>query len=83
MFNLSWLLSDVIIFWAEMVYTSSRYEIKNDEDTDVGEDVLVLMYGNRWKFIMDRFDHQYDGHVFTFHHQGKPVKVYRKLSSAA
>ncbi len=65
-----------------MVYNLSRYEIRNEEDLDVGEDILVLMYGNLWKFMMDRIDHQFDGHIFTIHHQGESFKVYRKLTAS-
>ena len=56
-----------------------NYEIRNEENIIVGFDLLFMFYGNLWESILDRLDHQYDGHVSTIQHEGHKYRIYRKI----
>ncbi len=56
-----------------------NYEIKNEKDQEVGDDILVLYYGGSWESVLDRLGNSPNGHVITIHHHGNAYKVYRRL----
>ncbi len=56
-----------------------NYEVKNENNEKIGVAILMVYYGNLWESILDRMNHQMDGHMFAIQHQGNRFKVYRKL----
>jgi hypothetical protein len=57
----------------------SRYEIRNAEGRDVDKNILERYYGNSWKVVLDRLNHQYDGYLMTIHQQNFEYHVYRVI----
>ncbi len=59
----------------------NRYEIRDEEDKDIGLDILSLYYGNLWESAMDRLDHQWNGQLHTIQHDGQALRVFRKIEN--
>lgn len=59
----------------------SRYEIRTAEGRDVDKNILERFYGNSWKVVLDRLNHQYDGYLMTIHQQTFKYHVYRVLNN--
>ncbi len=57
----------------------TTYEIKTEEDHEVGVEILKLYYGNLWESILDRIHHKSDGHLFTINRHGDRFRIYRKF----
>ncbi len=57
------------------------YEVKNEGNRSVGNDILYLFYGNLWQLAMGNLKHQADGYVSTIQHNGQSFRVYRKLNT--
>ncbi len=58
--------------------TSPEYEVKDVKDQKVSLNILAIHYGNLWEFALDRLDHQFDGFLLAFWHQGQRFRIYRK-----
>ena len=55
-----------------------EYTVKNEDDHDVGIDILVQFYGEVWESVLDRVTGKIDGHLFAISHNGYRFDVYRK-----
>jgi hypothetical protein len=53
------------------------YEIRNEKGEGVNSRILERYYGNFWKVVLDRLNHQYDGYLMTIHHKDSEFHVYR------
>ena len=58
-----------------------RYEIRNAEGRDVDENILERFYGNCWKVVLDRLNHQYDGYLMTIHQRNFKYHIFRVLNN--
>ncbi len=55
----------------------NEYEVRNEMNQNLGNDILMMFYGNLWKSALDRISHRSDGHLFTICHNGEKLKIYR------
>lgn len=58
-----------------------HYEIRNENGLDVDETILENYYGNSWRAVFDRLNHNYDGYLMTIHDRDFQLHVYRRLVS--
>ncbi|MGD9312708.1 MAG: hypothetical protein PVI96_07350 [Desulfobacterales bacterium] len=58
-----------------------HYEIRNEYGLDVDESILENYYGNSWRSVFDRLNHEYDGYLLTIHDRYFKLRVYRILTA--
>lgn len=56
-----------------------RYDVRRENGTSLGINLLAIYYGELWQVAMSRLDHKIDGHLFDIMHEGKCYRVYRKI----
>ena len=56
-----------------------RYEVRGDNGQYVDTALLERYYGVIWRSILDRFNHRFDGYLFTLHENNQPFYIYRIL----
>ncbi len=54
------------------------YKVKNEENIDVTDSILLMYFGKTWRIVLDRLNHKYDGHLITIKHGGHIFRVYRE-----
>ena len=55
-----------------------EYMVKNEDNHEVGIDILVQFYGELWESVLDRVSGKIDGHLFAISHNSYRFDVYRK-----
>ena len=63
---------------AEPVF-HDRYDVRMENGSSLGINLLAIYYGELWQLAMSRLDHKIDGHLFDIMHEGRCYGVYRKL----
>ena len=58
-------------------YTMSHYEVRGDDCQKEDDAFLERYYGTTWRSILDRFNHRFDGYLFTLHENNQPFNIYR------
>ena len=54
-----------------------RYEVRGDDGQNLELALLERYYGATWRSILDRFNHRFDGYLFTLHEKNQPINIYR------
>lgn len=60
----------------------NRYEIRRTDGRHVENNILVRYFGNTWKSVLNRLNHNYDGYLMSIHDRYEEFKIYRILDSA-
>jgi len=53
------------------------YEVKNEKNRHVGTSILLLYFGDLWKFALDKLNSQVDGFLMTIRYEGHEFRIYR------
>ncbi len=59
-----------------------HYEIRNEKGLDFDENIMERYYGNSWRSVLDRLNHNFDGYLMTIHDQDFVLHVYRVLTAS-
>ena len=59
-----------------------EYAIKNENGLNVDINILENYYGNLWRAVLNRLNHEHDGYLVTIYDREFKLHVYRILTAS-